>query len=66
MNITQWFDGLNEREKEGLKRLRLFDLETVKALVNDENYQFPAGCNMANKSKKVIRDHIDLFLSKYI
>jgi hypothetical protein len=61
---TDWFSGLNERNKEGLTLLNLFDIDTVEKLVNDVDYSFPVGCNMANRSKAKIAAHIIEFRQK--
>jgi DNA-binding XRE family transcriptional regulator len=59
-----WFAGLSERNQDGLTRLNLFDIDAVEALVNDTNYMFPPGCNLANRSKVEIATHIAAFRQK--
>ncbi len=60
--FPDWFDGLGEREKIGLARLELLDITNVQILVNDENYNFPQGCNLGRKSKEFIKLHINTIL----
>jgi hypothetical protein len=59
-----WFEGLSERNKDGLNRLALYSLPKVKKLVNDISYSFPTESNMGSKSKEEIKDHLIMLESQ--
>ncbi len=58
---TDWWQGLSVRNKDGLTRLKLFDMTEVEKLVNNSGYDFPVNSNMGKKSKQEIQDHIAKF-----
>lgn len=53
-----WQSGLSVRNKDGLNRLNLFDINDVKSLVEDPLFSFPSESNLGARSKKEIQQHI--------
>jgi len=56
--LCPWFDDLSERNKDGIRRLKLFDLNELEKLVNDPDFNFSIESNMGRKSKIEISNHI--------
>lgn len=56
--LCPWFYDLSVRNKDGIRRLKLFDINELTTLVNDPDFKFSIESNMGEKSKIEISNHI--------